>query len=222
MSPSGSRCSVQPLTIVALASTLLAAGLLAARFQRESEVPAAASSEHVRSISNVEELAVAGVVEGPPRASRRIVVFIDFGCRYCRALEFVLDSVRSQLGGDLAVIYRHYPLRALTFEAAQVAECAARVGKFTPVKRALYASGDSLGRTKWADLVRSAGIVDTLAFVTCMRAPEVTDRISDDVRAGERIFIRGTPAVLVGARLFDGKPSTEMLVRAARAAHQNP
>ncbi|MEO7964232.1 MAG: thioredoxin domain-containing protein [Gemmatimonadaceae bacterium] len=192
--------------------------MLARRFLSPTPPINSDVAAQVRTVANWKDYGLAGLRVGPRDAKVTIVVFTDYGCRYCKSLALSLQKLVAPDDRSISVVYRNYPLRAITFEAALAAECAARAGKLDRMQRVLYARSDSFGLKSWSNYARAADIEDTLAFTQCLREPMITDRIAADVKAGESLFIRGTPAILVNSVLFDGRPSDEELMRTIKSA----
>jgi protein-disulfide isomerase len=160
-------------------------------------------------VSNWKGYAEKGLRIGPESASVTIVEFADFQCPFCaRAVDEVKGAQREH-PAQVAWVFRHYPLSSHPFAqtAARAVECADRSGRFADMHDVLYANQDSIGKRSWVDFARDAGVADTAAFTQCMSNtgdPTVQRRIADDVAAGHRLGVEGTPTFLVNGIAIEG------------------
>lgn len=123
---------------------------------------------------------------------------------------------------EVAVVYRHFPIEATHAHArtaALASECAAAQERFEAFHRALFRDQPLIPSRKMDEFAAMAGVPDIAAFRTCLREERFAARIAEDVSAGERLGVSGTPTLLVNGRLTVGAPSLsalEAMVREAR------
>lgn len=174
-------------------------GVVVARALRSGKPVSAPATAEVR---DWRRFAEAGNRLGPSDASVTIVEFSDFQCPYCRVAFAALRDLRMKYPGQVAVIYRHYPLAQHPFarDAALAAECAASQGRFESFHDLAFAAQDSLGHRQWSSFARAAGVPNTAIFAECMRQRAFDGIIDRDVRAGDSLGVRGTPTILVNQR----------------------
>lgn len=182
--------------------TLCAVLVTGAVVRREffSPQPAAASGFPTpRQIGGGAEYAKEGNVMGAANAPIRIVEFSDFECPFCHDMAATLDTLRQRYPGQVAVVYRHYPVRIhhLAMPAAIAAECAAAQGRFEAYHNILFASQDTLGMTTWERLAVLAGVPDTARFHQCRGEPWPRQHIERDMAAAKAVDVGGTPTILV-------------------------
>lgn len=153
---------------------------------------------------------------GPKDASVTIVVFSDYQCPGCLALESHLKPVREKYSDDVAVVIRHFPLEGHVFArpAARGAVCADRQERFAAYHEALFA------RDEEAPILRSllgyaaqAGVPDTAAFRECLGLPDTDIAVENDIRAGRRLGVSGTPTFLVNDEMHVGVAGLETIIR---------
>jgi protein-disulfide isomerase len=149
-----------------------------------------------------------GVLVGSDGARRRLVVFEDLQCPYCRRFEEVSgDLVRREVAaGAVAVEYR---IRSFLGEesvrAANALAVAAGAGRFDELRRELFAHQppEHAGGFTAADLVESARRVGLTGPAEVAAIQE--GRYEDWVRNIDKVFdeqdSRGTPYALL-----DGRP----------------
>lgn len=147
-----------------------------------------------------------------------VVVFSDFECPKCaRVAAFLEGDVPKLFGGNLRVVFKHYPLHkscnpetstemhTWACAAAQWAEGARALGgaeAFWKAHDFLFAEQARLkrGALSAEDVAQACGLkVEALRAA----AEGAGQRILEDARAGRRAELRGTPAVYVLGRAVD-------------------
>jgi protein-disulfide isomerase len=129
---------------------------------------------------------------------------MDFTCPYCAQLASVLDSTMSDFPETVAVEFHYFPLsaRGNSGLSAVVAECAAAQGRFPEMYRALLAQTDSLDLKSWMAFAREVGVALEERFAACISRPvDSFPRILADKALGQRVGVRGTPAVWINGRV---------------------
>jgi protein-disulfide isomerase len=139
-----------------------------------------------------------------------VVVYADFECPYCAALELRLAAAQ------LRVCFRHFPVRGKhprAWAAAQAAEAAALQGAFWPMHDALFADQ---GRLEDPHLWARAGELglDVERFVRDARSEPVRARVEQDFRTGIRAGVATTPTLFLpdGERI-SGRPDDAVWAR---------
>ncbi len=164
----------------------------------------------IERVSDWRSYSSAGHWSGPSDARVTIVEFVDFECPYCAKTATDLASLRARYPKDVAVVVRHFPLdniHAYAYAAAVATECAGRQDRFESVAAIMFAFQDSLGRRSWNWFAERGGVPDTIAFATCIREGGDNTSIANDVAAGERLGVRGTPTIMMNELLFSSSPS---------------
>lgn len=203
------------LTVCALVTT----GLVV---RREFFGPRAVSATPVH-IPSWRSFARHGHRMGPADAPVTIVVFSDFQCPYCGMLMERLRAVRSAHPAEVAVVYRHFPVQghAHAADAAKASECAADQGRFEPFHDALFAARDSIGRVPWERFAASAGVPDLSAFQRCASAPGPVAALERDTLAARKLYVSGTPTMLInGLRMVGAPPLDSLEAYVQRASAQ--
>jgi hypothetical protein len=77
---------------------------------------------------------------GPDGAKVVIVAFGDYQCPFCRAFDQSVPSILRESPGDVAFVYRHFPIphHEHAYRAARFAECASEQGRFSGFLCDLY------------------------------------------------------------------------------------
>jgi len=151
---------------------------------------------------------------GPSSALVTVVEFSDFQCPYCAQVAERLSKTREKYGGQMAILFRHYPITARhphALGAALSSECAAGQGRFEEFHDVLFMKQDSIGIIGWADLAKRSGIANLQAFERCTRDSLHADRVDRDIAAGNRLGLTGTPTLLINGQMLRGAPSQSVL-----------
>src|SRR4051812_5846626 len=101
------RPSLDQLSTVVLVACAAAMVGMAAR--RQFSKPASAVTD--RTVPGWRQLAATGHRAGPPAAAVTMIEFSDYQCPSCERLRFAIDTVLANHPTDVALVYRHYPLR---------------------------------------------------------------------------------------------------------------
>jgi len=149
-------------------------------------------------------------VRGPAGAPL-VVVYADFECPYCAALELRLREARAR------VCFRHFPVRSKhprAWAAAAAAEAAALQDAFWAMHDALF--GDQ-GRLEDPHLWARAGRLglDVPRFDADRRSDGVRARIEADFRGGIRAGVATTPTVFAFGERISGRPGDSFWARLA-------
>lgn len=148
-----------------------------------------------------------------------LIMYGDFQCPYCTAVQSVLARVRRRLDGRLRFAFRHLPLTEVhpdAERAAEAAEAAATQGAFWAMHDALYANGGRLG---FDDLVELAGRLglDVDRFRSELAEGVHAARVASDAGPARAAGVRSTPAFVVNGRVHEGAFDARSLVDALTA-----
>jgi len=148
-------------------------------------------------------------VRGPDGA-RAVIVYGDYECPFCAALELRLNHVPR-----LRVAFRHFPVRSShprAHAAACAAEAAGRQGAFWPFHDSLFADQGRLEDPHlWARAERLG--LDVARFEADRRSQPVIERVRADFRAGVKAGVATTPTMFVDGEMHAGRPDAELWAR---------
>jgi protein-disulfide isomerase len=194
---------------------VIVTGLLVRR-----ELVSASPNPRARIVDEWRQYAADGHRVGPQDASVTITEFSDFECPYCRTTARDLRIIRDRYPNQVAVVFRHMPLRSHQFAvpAARASECAASQGGFDAMHDALFQSQDSLGVVPWSRFAATAGLKDVGAFDHCMAESGPIAAVARDTSAGRRLGVTGTPTLLINEQLVVGAPPAKVLDRLVQRA----
>src|SRR3954453_5209982 len=126
-----------------------------------------------------------------PGGAPVVIVYGDFECPFCAALELRLREAR------VRVCFRHFPVRSSpprAGRAAQAAEAAALQGAFWPMHDALFADQGRLEDPHLWARAQALGL-EVARFDADRRSDAVLARVKASFRAGVRAGVATTPAV---------------------------
>ena len=196
-------------TVVLAACALVVTGLVV---RRELFLTPEAQARP-RNVAEWRGYAAEGQRVGPADAPVVITEFSDFQCPFCRLLAERLDTLQARRPGQVAVVFRHFPLPTHQHAgtAAKASECAAEQGRFKAYHDALFARQDSIGRISWTRFAALAEVPDTAVFAACLARPGNVPAMVRDAKAGHELEVTGTPTFLVNGVRMQGVPPMDSL-----------
>lgn len=146
-------------------------------------------------------------IRGNPNAPIVLVEYSDYDCPFCKNFHETMKQIMAEYGstGEVAWVYRHFPLEQLHPSApklAEAAECVADLGgndAFWTFSDMIFEGRDTNAQTDMARLpefAESAG-VDRAAFNECLASGEMAGAVSEDHANAVAIGGRGTPHTIV-------------------------
>ena len=203
--------------ILALASYALYVGVkqILAYTARPPEHPV----DYVK-VNDWQKYAKAGHSIGPEDATVTIVEFIDYTCQVCKEAEAELEVLRSQYSTDLLMVYRYLPTAGhRSLEVFRLVECAAQIGRFKEVHRAVLAHADTLSSWDWKEWLSDIADADArAAYTVCMDVAPQHVAVRRDAIVARELGLRGTPSFLINDMLVAGYPGLTALDEVVRIA----
>ena len=157
------------------------------------------SDSHGSDSGEVRAISDEDVVRGNRDAENVLIEFGDFQCPACRNAAPLVDQIESELGEDLAIVYRNFPLsiHANAREAAAAAEAAHLQGQWLAMHDLLFDN-----QAIWANERNPEDIFEGYAeglgldmdqYREDFDSDEVDDKINEDLRDGRRGNVTSTP-----------------------------
>jgi protein-disulfide isomerase len=150
-------------------------------------------------------------IRGDPDASVKLVEFSDFECPFCKRVHTTLQQIMVEYGegGQVAWVYRHFPLDSLHKKArkeAQASECADELGgndafwAYTDRLFDITPSNDRLDLSILPKVAEEIGL-DRGAFVTCLSGDARGGKYADHIEANYQDAVAsggtGTPHIVI-------------------------
>ena len=140
-------------------------------------------------------------IRGNKNAKVFLIEYADFECPFCSQFHPTTQQVVDEYGGDVALVYRDFPLDALhpkARPAAIASECVADLaGEDAYWKFVDLIFTDQTGSL--ADLSATAvkAGVNTSAFESCLDSEKFADQVEADYQAGLASGVTGTPGNII-------------------------
>lgn len=171
---------------------------------------------------------------GPESARARIVVFTDYQCPDCRALEAELEAALAHQN-DVSIAVRHFPLctecnaHAVDYHpnacwAARAAEAASIVAgdaAFWRMHAWLFARSGSFTETELDAGLAELGL-DRAAFLSAMHSDETLARIREDSEIALGVGLSSTPMIFVNGVELRGFEAPGAIDRALHGVQSAP
>jgi protein-disulfide isomerase len=156
----------------------------------------------------------------PPTLGRmdapiEVVSFSDYQCPYCRQMSDTLAQLYERYPDDVKIVYRHFPRQGDSQKLAEAALCAGAQGHFLEYHEALF-SRPGITSAQVTDIAASIQL-DQDEFEQCFNSMRFTTQITDDIKEGERLNIRGTPTNFVNGIRVPGAAKLPAMVAKVEA-----
>ncbi len=155
----------------------------------------------------VEPVSARDHVRGPRTAPVKLIEFADTECPLCKRLHPTLKRIVEDYRGQVAWVFRHFPIAEIHPRApkeAEAIECAAELGgeaKFWVYLDRLYEitpSGNRLDPAELSRIARHVGL-ETTPFEQCLTSGRHAPRVAADVAGALAAGAPGTPYTVVVA-----------------------
>lgn len=166
---------------------------------------------------------------GRPDAPITIMEFFDFQCGFCAKFnKTTFRQIRKEYidTGKVRFVFRDFTLsmHEMAAQAASLATCAQKQGKYLEMHEALFNNPQLLGEAKFDQIARMISGLDPGKFEECLQRPEYTVEMTDegpqpspevqaDMKEAERLGVMGTPAFFIGKTVGPGEEMSGVSVR---------
>lgn len=155
-------------------------------------------------------------IRGNKNAKVIITEYSDFQCPACAAYYELVKQAHKDFGDNLAIVYRHFPLRQIhaNAEAAALsAEAAGRQGKFWEMHDMIFESQENWKDEKNAQEIFSeyAGKLDLDAerFKLDLNSKELKQKVEADYQSGIKAGVNHTPTFFLNGKEIQNPRSYE-------------
>ena len=151
------------------------------------------------------QVAAEGPSKGPKEAKVTVVEFSDFQCPYCSKGRAVMDQVVAKYGSKIRLVFRDFPLdfHEKAQKAAEAGQCANDQGKFWAMHDWMFDNQQNLDVEALKGAAKTLGM-DGAKFETCLTSGQHAAQVKKNVKEGQEVGVRGTPAFFVNGVFLSG------------------
>ncbi len=201
-----------PMAIV-LAGLLISGGLYFSSIQKAkiaANVQNNQAGGQQGNLESINKVTKDDHIRGSKDAEVIIVEYSDTGCYYCKKFHNTMKQIMAEheAKGDVAWVYRHFPIDSLHPTArheAEALECANEQGgnevfwKYTDKLYEITNSNNTLEASELSNIAAIIGL-DVNAFNICLASGKYLKKIAEDEANAKETGGRGTPWSIVVAK----------------------
>ena len=140
-------------------------------------------------------------IVGSRNAALVIVEYSDTECPFCKTFQNTMKEIVQTYDGEVAWVYRHFPIAQLHTKAAkesEATECAAELGgnqafwKYLDKIFETTNSNDTLDPSELPKIATAIGL-DVIAFNTCLSSGKYAELVKKSVEEAIKAGALGTP-----------------------------
>lgn len=161
--------------------------------------------------------------KGNPDALVVLIEYSDFQCPACASYHLMINKIAEEMGEEVQIIYRHYPLSSIHAQAELAAQAAEAAGQ----QDAFWAMHDKLfsNQADWSDQANAEVMFTTYAqelgldlekFKSDINNNNIKDAVKDDKRSGNQALVEGTPTLFLNGKKINNPRSYDKLRQAIR------
>lgn len=195
-----------PVAIV-IGFGLIAASIYFSGSSKDVSKQQEAVTEATENFAEVAPVSDADHIRGNPNAKLVIVEYSDFDCPFCKNFHATMQALMNEYGagGNVAWVYRHFPLTSLHPSASYIAEaseCVAQIGgndafwKFSDLVFSERSTNEPTNVARLPEFAAAAG-VDETDFESCLNSGRGKAKVESDQQNAVAIGGTGTPYSLV-------------------------
>lgn len=150
--------------------------------------------------------------KGPKNAPITIFEFSDFQCPYCNRGNQTLQQVAKKYGDKVRIVFKAYPLpfHKEAEPAHRAALAAGKQGKFWEYHDKMFANQAALKQPGIFEKTAEELGLNMAKFKTDMESDWAKKQVADEMKEGQAVGVRGTPAFFVnGNRIVGAQPPTK-------------
>lgn len=155
-------------------------------------------------------------IRGKKDAKNVITEYSDFQCPACASYYEILKMVSKEFDGEVAFVYRHFPIRQIHANAeiaALSAEAAGKQGKFWEMHDMLFENQKKWEKEKnvreiFITYAKELGI-DEEQFKKDLDSKEIKNKVDSDYQSGIEARVNHTPTFFVNGKEIQNPRSYE-------------
>ena len=173
--------------------------------QAATNPPAVNAAPQLGSAGDVDKLKEEDHVRGERNARILLIEYSDLECPFCKRFHPTAQQVVDTYNGQVAWVYRHFPLVQLHSKApkeAEATECANELGgndgfwKFTDKLFEVTPANNGLDPAELPKIAAQVGLNEA-KFKTCLDSGKYAQRVQDDLASGTKAGVTGTPGNII-------------------------
>lgn len=163
--------------------------------------PASAATSITAAVAKTKLIANDHIL-GSKKAKVVMVEYADLQCPFCKMHHDVMQQLVDEYDGDVAWVFRHFPLDAIHTNAqlaAEASECAAKQKRndgFWQYVDTVYERQAELGKPLLVEIATSMDL-NMNKFNRCLDKHQAAARVRRDYRYGQREQVSGTPTTVL-------------------------
>lgn len=206
-SQTGGRTSLAIPAAIIIGFGLIAASIYFGGSDSNVAGQEAAVVEATKSLAEVAPVSDADHIRGNPNAKVVVVEYSDFDCPFCKTFHATMQAIMNEYGpsGNVAWVYRHFPLTSLHPSAQYIAEsseCVAQIAgndafwDFTDMVFSERSTNEPTNVARLPDFAEAVGVSQT-DFESCLNSGRGKAKVETDKNNAVAIGGTGTPYSLV-------------------------
>ena len=173
--------------------------------QAAANPPAVNAAPQLGSAGDVDKLKEEDHVRGERNARILLIEYSDLECPFCKRFHPTAQQVVDTYDGQVAWVYRHFPLVQLHSKApkeAEATECANELGgneafwKYTDKLFEVTPANNGLDPAELPKIAALVGLNES-KFKTCLDSGKYAQRVQDDLASGTKAGVTGTPGNII-------------------------
>lgn len=161
----------------------------------------------------VPEITSADPQLGPANAKVTLVEYSDYQCPGCVDFEKTLQTLRTNYGTSLRIVWKDMPNSSLHKEAvpaAVAARCAGKQNKFWEFHDMLFANQSQLNEQFYLTTASNLGL-KTSAFSQCLTNQDTLALVERGYDEGMALHVPATPTIFLNGERYTGTLTTSDL-----------
>lgn len=153
---------------------------------------------------------------GDRNAPVTLIEFSDYQCAFCGGFaKTILPSLKDEYidKGKLKYVFRDFPLNIHKEapKASEAAQCALDQGKYWEMHDAIFENQENMDIEDLKEYAGELGL-DMDTFNSCLDNGKYTEEVSNDIKDGQKIGIKGTPSFIIGKSTPEGMIKGQLFV----------
>lgn len=200
--PDFKKLDISPSIAIILSGGLIAGAILFVKADVPAGSPTVEGVGATPKVLSIRPPSAGDHIVGSPDAPVVLVEYSDFQCPYCSLIHPTLKRIVEESQGEVAWVYRHFPLEnihAEAFPAAVASECVAeQLGDtgFWAFADKIFANQKSMSSAYYAQIAGELG-ANQAAFASCVASGSYDQKIKVDSSEATGNGGNGTPFTVV-------------------------